>query len=313
VKAELSIVIVSWNTADLLRQCLRSILSGTHEQSIEIIVVDNGSSDGTPEAVQKEFPSVTLIQNHANLGFAKANNIAIRRSTGRYVCLINPDVVVGEGCLDRMLAYMDQQPSIGILGPKILNPDSTIQFSCRRFPSLWNALCRAMALDALFPSKSLFGDPLMRSWAHDSLRQVDMLSGCFWMIRREALDAVGSLDEDFFMYGEDLDYCQRCWQQGWEIVYFPQVAAVHYGGASSCHFPVRFQVESLQSTLRYWKKYRSRPAQMAFSGIHLVHQFRRILQGTIRYIFNPSQKKRFLNEIKAGVKCSLLLLRISSL
>jgi len=301
---------VNWNAVQFLLECLRSIACGRHQHTSEIIVVDNASTDGSPEAVQREFPNVTLICNDSNLGFAKANNIAISKSIGRYICLINPDVIVSGGCLDRMAAYMDQHPSIGILGPQILNPDSTIQFSCRRFPSLGNSLCRAMALDTVFSRFPFFGDPLMMSWTHDTIRPVDVLSGCFWMVRRETIEEVGLLDEKFFMYSEDLDYCKRCWQKGWEIVYFPDVTALHYGAASSSHMPVRFEIEGLKATLRYWKKHHSRPARMAFSGINLLHQMRRILQGAIRYVFfNPPERNRFLNEIKAGVACSLLLLR----
>ena len=308
---DLSIIIVNWNAGPYLSECLRSIKSGTHRCTMEILVVDNASTDGSLEAGQKEFPEITFIQTGSNLGFAKANNIATRRSIGRYICLINPDVVVGEGCLDRMCSYMDEHSSIGILGPKTLNPDLTAQFTCRRFPSLWSSLCRAMALDVLFPDIPLFSDPLMRSWTHDTARRVGMLAGCFWMVRRETLEQVGLLDEGFFMYSEDLDYCKRCWLKGWPVVYFPEVTALHYGGVSSSHLRVHFEVELLKSTLRYWKKYHGRFSQAAFSGIKLLHQARRILVGGFRYVFRPSKKQTSLIQIKSGVACSRLLLRSS--
>ena len=306
---ELSVIVVNWNAVQFLLECLRSITPEATRHSIEIIVVDNGSTDGSPEAVATEFPKITLIQSGGNLGFARANNLAIRRSSGRYVCLINPDVVVSEGCLNRMRTYMDEHPSIGILGPKILNSDSTLQLSCWKFPSLWNSLCRALALDAMFPSCPIFGDRQMRSWAHDTVKRVDVLSGCFWIVRRETLEEVGLLGEEFFLYGEDSDYCKRSWQKSWEVVYLPDVSAVHYGGASSSHVPVRFEVERLKATLQYWRKHHSRAARVIFSGISLLHQLRRILQGTLHYIFNPSERTRFLTDIHAGVACGLFLFR----
>jgi hypothetical protein len=275
-------------------------------------VVDNASSDGSPEAAQREFPNVMLVRNGGNLGFAKANNIGIQKSNGRYLCLINPDVILNRGCLDRMCAYMDGHPSIGILGPQILNPDSTIQLSCRGFPSLWNALCRAVALDTMFPRCRLFGSRLMNYWAHDTVRRVDVLSGCFWMISRATLNDVGLLEEDFFMYAEDTDYCRRCWQKGWEVVYLPAAKAVHYGGVSSSHAPNRFQVEMLNANLQYWRRYHSLPAQAAFVAITLLHQVLRIFQGVVLYLITPSERQRISTKIRTSVTCSLWLLRSSS-
>jgi len=306
---DLSVIVVNWNTVQFLLECLRSITPEAIRHPTEILVVDNGSTDGSPEAVATEFPNVTLIQSGSNLGFARANNLALRRSSGRYVCLINPDVVVSEGCLNRMRTYMDEHLSIGILGPKILNCDSTLQLTCWKFPSVWNSLCRALALDAMFPRSALFGDWLMRSWAHDTVKRVDILSGCFWMIRRETLDEVGLLGEEFFLYGEDMDYCKRSWQKGWEIVYLPDATAVHYGGASSSLLPVRFEVERVKAALQYWRKHHGRAAHAAYSAISLLHQVRRILQGAVRYVFNPSEKNKFLMDIHAGVACSLFLFR----
>ena len=305
---DLSIVIVNWNAGHYLIECLRTLTMNTTRRSVEILVVDNQSTDGSAEAAQREFPSLTYIQTGANLGFASANNIGIRQSSGRYVCLINPDVAVHEGCLDRMCDYMDQQPSVGMLGPKVFNTDLTLQLSTRRFPGLWNSACRAVALDALFPRSAIFGDVLMQSWAHDSIQPVDILSGCFWMIRRETLTIIGLLDEDFFMYGEDMDYCRRCWSSGMQIMFLPGATIVHHGGKSSSHFPVRFQVENLRGTLRYWKKHHGGSAVMVFSAINLVHQMRRVVQGSLFYLLRSAQRQRFLIEVQGALACGRLLL-----
>jgi GT2 family glycosyltransferase len=306
---DISIVIVSWNTVDYTLECLRSIIPHTHEHTLEVIVVDNASTDGSADAVHAKFPDVCLIRNEKNLGFAKANNLGIRRSSGRYICLINSDVVVSERCLDRMCEFMDRQTSIGILGPKVLNGDSSLQLSCREFPSLWNSFCRALALDSIFPHLRWFSGSLMRSWTHDQVQPVDVLSGCFWMVRRSALDEVGLLDEEFFMYSEDVDYCKRCWRDGWEIVYFPDVAIVHYGGASSSHAPVRFEVEGLRARLRYWRKHHNRLAQMSFVLITLLHQSRKLLQAAILYILRSSDRKRAASDMQSSVACGRWLLR----
>jgi GT2 family glycosyltransferase len=307
---EVSVVIVNWNAGHCLQDCLHS-LTGNTKRRVEIILVDNGSTDGSPEAAQRAFPDVDIIHTGSNLGFAAANNIGIRKSSGRFVCLINPDVVVHAGCLDRMADYMEQHPSVGMLGPKVLNTDLTLQLSCWRFPSLWSSACRAVALDAVFPRSLIFGDVLMTSWAHDAIRPVDVLSGCFWMIREETLASVGLLDEDFFMYGEDVDYCRRCWDRGMQIVYHPLATVVHHGGASSSHAPVRFQVENLKGTLRYWRKHHTRRAVNVFSAISLVHQFRRFLQGLAGYMFVTAKRNGCLTQIRASIACGMELVHLT--
>jgi len=307
----ISVVIVNWNTVDYLRQCLTSMLSRKHEHPLEIIVVDNGSSDGSPEAVRREFPEVILIQNGCNLGFAKANNIGIRRATGRYICLINSDVVVHEGCLDRLCSYMDQNPSIGVLGPRVFNSDLTLQPSCRQFPTLWNSACRALALDTVFPRWPLFGGYLMTFWQHDTPKSVDALSGCFWMVRKETFDSVGLLDESFYIYGEDIDFCKRCQIKGSEIVYYPDATAVHFGGASSSRLPVKFEVENLKATLHYWGKHHSRPAQAAYTLIRMFTHLRRMLHGLVFCSIRPSKREDLLVELKANSACLRWLFRPS--
>ena len=165
--ASISIIIVSWNAKKYLEECLNSILSCPLPYDTEIIVVDNASSDGSPDAVRDEFPGVRLIRNDDNYGFAKANNIGIRASTGDYLFFINSDVVVKAGCFEKMIAYMEGYPDIGVLGPKILSPNGAVQRSCMGFPTLWNSFTRALALDSVFPGMKLFGGHLMTFWPHD--------------------------------------------------------------------------------------------------------------------------------------------------
>ena len=158
---EISIVIASWNAKRHLLKCLKSIGKTVTNHSHEIIVVDNSSSDGSADAVASQFPQVVLIRNQENLGFAKANNIGIRASSGQYVCLINSDVIVLRGCIEKLIEFMDSRPAAGIVGPRILNPDGSPQPQCRHFPTLWNGFCQAMGLNKLFPKSAFFSEAFM--------------------------------------------------------------------------------------------------------------------------------------------------------
>ncbi len=273
---DLSVIIVSWNTRDLLVQCLLSVL-GDAGPSAEIIVVDNASSDGSAEAAESLSDRIRVVRNSANTGFARANNIGIRQSRGQTLALVNSDVIVRPGCFSAMLAYLETQGQVGMLGPKILWPDGkTVQRSCMAFPTVWNMLCRALGLDSLFPRTRMFGDFLMTFWPHDTLREVEVINGCFWMIRRSAMDRVGLLDEDFFMYAEDIDWCKRFHNAGWKVVFYPEAEAVHYGGASSAAMPVRFYLEKQKANFQYWRKHHSLPSTFAYYVIMLMHEAIRV-------------------------------------
>src|SRR5581483_6708153 len=197
---DISIVIVGWNARHYLELCLQSLEDAPSRRTVEILVVDNASSDGTAEMIEARFPHVKLIRSAENLGFSKGNNLAIRKCRGRYIALINPDVVVFPGCLDALADYLDQNPKVGNVGPRILNPDRTLQSSCRQFPTLWNNFCSATGLSNKFKSVRFLAGEHMFFFPHDRTRTVNVLVGCFSMIRREAFDAVGLLDEDLFMY-----------------------------------------------------------------------------------------------------------------
>jgi GT2 family glycosyltransferase len=271
-----SVVIVSWNAKDYLAQCLESLATIRGSVSLEVFVVDNASADGSPEMVRERFPSVRLIQTGANLGFAKANNMGIRQCKGRYVCLVNSDIKVLNQCIETLVSFCQAHPEAGMVGPRIMGGDGQLQRSCRGFPGLWNMLCRALALDAMFPQCAWFGGYLLPHWKHDVQKPVDILSGCFWLVRREALDRVGLLDEDFFMYGEDMDWCKRFWEEDWQVVYVPEAMAVHYGGASSANAPLRFFIEQQRADLHYWKKHHSRFAQRCYFLISVLHHALRV-------------------------------------
>ncbi|MGD0231366.1 MAG: glycosyltransferase family 2 protein [Syntrophorhabdales bacterium] len=288
---DISIVIVSWNAKRFLVKCLESIERDSSDIDVEITVVDNASTDGSPEEVEKRFPEVRLIRNAKNLGFAKANNMGIRASTGRYVALINSDVEVLSDCLSRMMAFMDTHASTDMLGPRILWSDRTLQSSCRKFPTLWNNFCPAVGLSALFPRAPFFSGEHMLYFTHDITRKVDVLVGCFMMVRREALEAAGLLDESFFIYAEDIDWCRSFRNARREVSFHPGSEAIHHGRSSSSNAPLRFAIEQEKAVLRYWKKHHCFPKEVAFRSIRLLHHALRIGATSAMYLVRPSGRE----------------------
>lgn len=302
-----SVIIVSWNTRDILLQCLDSLSEQACRYAMEIIVVDNASSDGSAEAVAKSHPHVRLIRNTENLGFAKANNQGICVGAGRYFCLVNSDVKVLPNCITQLVDYCEQHQGVGMVGPRIVGGDGLLQRSCRGFPTVWNMFCRALALDTLTKKKLFSGYALLHS-AQDFLGAVDILTGCFWLVRRDALMQVGGLDENFFMYGEDMDWCKRFWNQGWHLVFFPKAEAIHYGGASSSNAPVRFYIERQKADLQYWKKHHSTLGMACFFSISCLHQLLRATGYFVAGFLRPKSRETYRNKINRSVACLKWLL-----
>ncbi|MDZ7372537.1 MAG: glycosyltransferase [candidate division KSB1 bacterium] len=230
---DLSVIIVSYNVRDFLEQCLLSLRSALQGIPHEIWVVDNASRDGSQGMVHRRFPEVKLIENAENAGFARANNQALRHAAGRFICLLNPDTLVKKDTFQRLLEFMDEHPEAGMVGCKILNPDGSLQLACRRsYPTPWVAFTRLVGLSYLFPRSRLFGRYNLTYLSPDEVHEVEAISGSFMLFRREALEQVGLLDEAFFMYGEDLDFCYRFRAAGWKIYYVPTTQVVHFKGES---------------------------------------------------------------------------------
>lgn len=230
---QLSIIIVSYNTRELLKKCIQSIYMTYQKDDLEVMVVDNGSSDGSPAMVREKFGDVILFESGENLGFAKANNIAIRQSRGRYVLLLNPDTVVLGNCLQKSIAYMEEQIDIGAMGCKVTMPDGKLDLACRRsFPTPEVSFYRMTGLSKLCPNNRRFAQYNLTFLDENETYEVDSIVGAFMLIRREVIDQVGLLDEDYFMYGEDIDWCYRIKQAGWKVVYYPEAEIIHYKGAS---------------------------------------------------------------------------------
>jgi GT2 family glycosyltransferase len=286
---DLSVVIVGWNARHYLELCLESLAAAPLRRSLEILVVDNASTDGSAEMIEARFPYVNLIRSTENLGFAKGNNVAIRQCQGRYIALVNPDVIVFPGCLDALADFLDQNPKVGNVGPRVFNPDMTMQSTCRRFPTLWNNFCSATALASKFKGSRLFAGEHMFYFPHDRTLAVDVLVGCFSMIRREAFEAVGLLDEDLFMYGDDVDWCRRCWNAGWEVIFYPGAQAIHDRGKITAPYPVRFAVAQQRSVIHYWKKHHSLLGVLGIRGIILFHHLLRYTVASLSILARSRQ------------------------
>lgn len=244
---DVSIIIVNYNVKDYLEQALRSVRRAVAGLSTEIFVVDNNSTDGSEHLFELDFQEVCFLRNQTNLGFAKANNQALKMAKGRYVLLLNPDTIVQEDTIHVMVEFMDVHSKAGAVGCKILNPDGSLQLACRRsFPTPGVALCKLIGLSRLFPRSRLFGRYNLTYLDPDEIHEVDAISGSFMFVRREAIENVGLLDEDFFMFGEDLDWCYRIKKVGWRIYYVPTTKIVHYKGES-------IRRSSINSLLAFYK------------------------------------------------------------
>jgi len=248
---ELSVIIVNWNTKDLLCQCLDSLNQVVKKIEMEIFVVDNGSMDGSGEAVRKRFPEVKLVENQLNLGFAKANNQALTLSKGKYVFLLNPDTQVKEGAIEKMLSFMQSHPEAGAVGAQLLNSDGSKQNSIANFPSLATEFLNKSLLRWLFPQKfpgkeKDYFDPI----------EVDSVIGACMMVRRGAIDNVGLLDEDYFLFLEETDWCYRMKKAGWKIYHIPQAEIFHFQGKSAEANKKRAKVEYYRSRYQFFKKNR---------------------------------------------------------
>ncbi len=231
---DLSIIIVNYNVRPFLENALNSIRRAVGNLEHEIFVVDNASDDGSIEMVCEKFPDIILIQNKTNLGFSAANNIALKQSKGKFIVLLNPDTIVQEDTFSSLINFLDQNPKIGLVGCKILNPDGTIQLACRRsFPTPWIALTKVTGLSTLFPKTKLFGKYNLTYLNPDETYEVDAISGSFMFLKREVYENIGGLNEKYFMYGEDLDWCYRIQKAGWKIFYYPQTQIIHYKGEST--------------------------------------------------------------------------------
>ena|ERR1700731_458842 len=233
-RVALSIILVSYNTREMILDCLRSVYEQTHKTQYEIIVVDNNSSDGSADAIRSEFSDIRLISLGENIGFGRANNVAAREGRGRRLLLLNPDTLMLDQAIDRLVAFADATPRCRVWGGRTLFADGTLNpGSCWRRMGLWSLCCSLFGLSHLAPNSRILNPEGYGGWRRDTIRSVDIVSGCFFMIDRDLWDVLGGFDPTFFLYGEEADLCLRALRAGARPAITPNATIIHYGGASS--------------------------------------------------------------------------------
>jgi GT2 family glycosyltransferase len=268
---DLSVVIVNWNAREMLRDCLASLTPATGGLAVEVIVVDNASSDGSAAMVRDAFPAIRLIESPQNLGFAAGNNLALRQARGRHVLLLNSDTLVRGDVLPRAVAWLDAHPRAGVLGPLLLNADGSLQPSCSAFPTLRNLTLQLLGVTRI----ARLDGYRLTGWDRSAERRVDVVSGAAMFVRRAAMDEVGLLDEAFFFYGEETDWCRRFARAGWEVAVAPLPAIVHLGGGSVRALSHRRDVMLTEGTVRLHRKHGGLAAGLACFAILAAHNLSR--------------------------------------
>lgn len=288
-KMDLSIIIVNYNTKQLTMAAIESVYASKINYLYEIIVVDNASKDDSVEALRLKFPTLVIFENKENVGFSKANNQAIKIAKGHYILLLNSDTIVQEDTLQIMLNFMEEHPKIGASGCKVVLPDGTLDKACRRgFPTPQASFYYLIGLAKLFPTNPRFNQYQLGHLDPDQDYPVDCLVGAFMLLRREVIAQVGLLDEDFFMYGEDIDWCYRIKQAGWGIYYYPYTSIIHYKGASSRKKPFKIIYEFHRAMILFHHKHFSEKYSFVVNGLVYVGVAIKLLLSLVKNLF---QKK----------------------
>ena len=250
---DITIGIATWNAADLLKDCLLSIRENVTGLTYKVVVVDNGSVDETSEIMSGEFPDFVFIKNKINEGVARARNKCLDIADSRYVILLDVDIIIYRGAFEKLVEVMDDNPKAGIGGPKLLNPDGSLQLSCRTFQTPLTILFRGTFLGGLFPNSSWVKGHLMADWDHAELRSIDWLMGACHIIRRETISEIGKLDEEFSYLYEDVEYCWRAGKSGWDVLYIPQSSITHIYQRKSANGFNKMTLKHLKSLSRFMR------------------------------------------------------------
>lgn len=290
IPTDVSIVIVSWNTRALLRECLASTMAACLElaRPVEIVVVDNASADGSAQMVRDEFPTVRVIANTSNAGFAAATNQGIRCSAGRYLLLLNPDTTATADFLRVLVSFAESHPAAGAVGPKLVGKNGEAQVSCFPLPTLDREMWRLFHLDR-FHARASYPASWLRS---EGSQRVESIQGACMLIRREALEQAGLLDERFFIYTEEIDLCRRLLDLGWQIFWVPRAVIVHHGAASTAQVGSRMFLELYRSKVQYFRKHLGVWGGVAYKGVLLAATLPRLVLPALAIAFVPSRRER---------------------
>lgn len=251
----ISIVVVNWNVKDYLRRCLTSIYKFTKDLEFEVFVVDNNSSDGSQVMVREDFPQVRLIVSPENLGFARGNNLALESCRGRYIIILNPDTELVDNGFKEMALFMEANPSVSVLAPRLIYPDGSLQRSCRNLPTVLMDFWESLYLNEAFPRSNVFNRYLMGMWEHNCPREVDQPYGACLMIRDEVLKKIGFFDGRFFMYYDEVDLCYRIKMAGGRIYYLPRIEVIHHSNKSSNQDSLKCECYKAKSRLLFFQKH----------------------------------------------------------
>lgn len=284
---KLSIIIVSWNTADILAQCLDSLFTHTPTAPFEVWVVDNASSDDSAGMVRQRYPQVKLLTNSSNVGFAAANNQALRQCAGEYALLLNPDTIVQAGALQTLVQFLDDNPKAGACGARLLNSDGSLQHSCYPTPTLGRELLRMFHLDGRTRYR-------METWHTGRPRQVEALLGACIMARRHILHTIGLMDEGYFMYSEEIDLCHRIARAGWQLYWAPQAQIVHLGGQSTRQVKTEMFLRLYEGKLRYMRKHYGRVHTWLYKVILLLASLARLFMTPVVWLERPPKRDEHL-------------------
>jgi GT2 family glycosyltransferase len=291
-ETDVAVVIVSWNTRDILRGCLLSVFEQTQHVSFHVFVIDNNSHDGSADMVRAEFPEVTLIANAENRGFAAACNQGVRAASARYTLLLNPDTVVLDDAISRCVDYADVHPDVGVVGCQVLEDENRITPTGFSFPSPLNVFLALSGLSRAFPRSRLFGRPEFRWWDRKSERDVDVVTGMFMLVRRQAIAQVGLMDEAYFVYSEEADWCYRFSQAGWRRVFTPCARIVHLdGGAKSTkQASKKMFVQQQKSAMIYHRKNLGLASWWLLKLIYIASNFVRMIAWFILSVVNRDSR-----------------------
>jgi GT2 family glycosyltransferase len=302
---DLSIIIVSYNTKDLLSRCLFSIYHNAPGVNLEIIVIDNASRDDSIQMLKENFPQVILADNEQNIGFARANNKGLLIARGEFVLFLNPDTVVLPQALEKTLEFLRRTPDAGMVGCKILNPNGSLQYSCRSFPSFWNYFLESFFLYKLFPKNRWIGKFYGTNFSYDHIREVDVVLGAFMMTKKEILDEVGCFDERFYIYSEETDLCFRMKKHNRKVYFFPDAQIVHYGRASASQYPVKMFQQDHRSRFLFMRKHYSAINTLFSTWIIFLGVFLRIIFWGLALGYAFFLKKSFLKN--SGIKLKVFV------
>jgi GT2 family glycosyltransferase len=296
-----------WNDSRVIGDCLQSIYAGTRSTEFEVIVSDNGSTDGSVEYIRTNFPQVHLIENRRNLRFAKGNNVGIRASQGEYILILNPDTIIHDGALDKMVAFADKHPEAGACGCQVVNVDGSYQEHVRPLPTIRTEWMSTFRLGTLAYLSDWFNPGIYVGWKGEGERAVGWLAGCFILVRAELLKRLGGFDEQFFYYYEDTDLCRRIWAAGYQVLYTSDIAITHLKGHSTKQrFPLGFELDKYVTRYRYFYKCDGRRGARHCRQVSLAWLLsRRIGLGLIQLVKPTDERKLCLQRYKLSMKWNL--------